>query len=232
MLGAKTAVAVQRAIEPVTEDREAAVSRRWIDYKNGRHKPVASVIDLADLQIPTTKAFFGFLLWDALRLEKSERLVARKLFGTTASEGDALLQWMLSRPRIRHDDRWLRKRCRAVVADGSLEGLAILTVCMRLAGRTEAPRLALTFYGHATDCLMMLGGWFYVHGIAQTIAEYYEKMLLPACCSEHKLGSFSSEHYLRSVKVLAKVVLVAQEKAGRELTHAEVISAMRQVFDK
>jgi len=230
-LDVNTVVAVQRAIEPTTEERAAAVSRRWGDYKNGRHKPSALVVGLAERRVPWSKAIIHSSLWDALRLEKSAVTVARELQGATSREGDELLRWMLDRQRSSHDHRWLRKRCRAMVAHGSLEGLAVLTVCMRLAGRAGAQRLALTFYRHATTCLTILGGWFYLHGIAQAIAEYYEKTLLPACYSEHEFSMFSTSYYLHSVRGLARAALSAQEEAGRDLTSKEIISAMLKIFE-
>ena len=229
-LDVDTFVAVQRTIEPVTEERAAAVSRRWGDYKNGRHKPSAPVVDLTEKRVPGAKAIFQSPLWDALRLEKSAVSVARDLQGATSREGDELLLWMLDRQPPCHDHRWLRKRCRTMVTDGSLEGLTVLTVCMRLAGRAGEQCLALTFYRHATDCLKILGCWFYLHGIAQAIAEYYEKALLPACCSKHELGTFSASYYLNSVGALAGAALAAQEKVGRELTQKEMISAMFKLF--
>lgn len=228
-LDVDTLVAVQQAIEPTTEEK-AAFSRRWGEYKNGRRNPSDSVVDLADQRIPGSKTIFQLRLWDALRLEKSAVTVAHKLHGATSRAGDELLQRMLDRQRSSKDPRWLHKRCRAMVAHGSLEGLAVLTVCMRLAGSAGASRLALTFYRHATDCLEILGSWFYQHGIALAIAEYYEKKLLPTCCSESEYSTFRSSCYLNSVIVLNKAALAAQAKAGRKLTQEEWISEMLKLF--
>lgn len=63
---------------------------------------------------------------------------------------------------------------------------------------------------------MILGGWFYLHGIAPAIAEHYEKVLLPNYCVEHQLGTFSSSYYLYSVRALIRAALCEQEKEGRE----------------
>lgn len=117
-----------------------------------------------------------------------------------------------------------------MVADGSLEALAVLTVCMRLAGHAKASSLALAFYRHATDSLMILGGWFYLHGIAPAIAEHYEKVLMPNCCDKRQLGTFSSGYYLNSVAALNRAALLEQEKAGKELAQEEVISVMLRLL--
>lgn len=213
-------------MEPTPEERASGVSYRWGSYKNGKHKPLGRILDLAEEQVPGSKAIFQSPLWDALHLGKSAATVAVELQGRTSREGDELLYRMLGQSLPIHDPRWLRKRCRAMVADGSLEALAVLTVCMRLAGHAKASSLALTFYRHATDTLMILGGWFYLHGIAPAIAEHYEKVLLPKCCVEHQLGTFSSSYYLYSVRALIRAALCEQEKEGRELTQDEVISVM------
>lgn len=118
-----------------------------------------------------------------------------------------------------------------MIEDGSLEGLAVLTTCMRLAGKTGADRLALAFYRHATNNLLILGSWFYAHGIAQEIAEYYETELLPKSIQDHNLGTFSSSHYLHAVKGLNSAVLQAQARAEKKLTETEVVAIMLQTLE-
>mgnify|MGYP003603887736 CR=1 FL=1 len=230
-LGVNTVVAVQRATEPTTPERAAAVSRRWRAYKSGKQKPSAQTVNLAEKLTSWPRAILHSPLWDALRLDRSPDTVARKLLGTTSKEGDDLLKWMLDRHESHSDPRWIRKRCRAMVARGNLEGLAILTVCVKLAGKRDASSLALTFYRHATDCLVILGSWLYAHGIAQALAEYYEKILLPAYCQDHQFGVFSSDHYLRAVYRLDRAILAIQKKDSRKLTTEEVITAMVKILD-
>lgn len=118
-----------------------------------------------------------------------------------------------------------------MIEDGSLEGLAVLTTCMRLAEKTGADRLALAFYRHATNNLLILGSWFYAHGIAQGIADYYETELLPKSIQDHNLGTFSSRHYLHAVKGLNSAVLQAQARTERKLTNKEVILIMLQIIE-
>lgn len=208
-LDASTVVAVRRAVEPAEGglEREAAVSRRWRDYRDGRHAPSASVIALAETLYPGTRQILQSPVWDALRLDRRADQIGLALMGSTSRLGDELLTRMLGQiQRKSNDPRWLRKRCTAMVERGSLEGLAVLTICMRLAGAANLDRLALTFYRYSTRCLLVLGGSLYDHGIAQGVAEYYELVLLPKCCREHWMGSFSSAHYLHSVHGLQKVL--------------------------
>ncbi len=229
-LGVKTLVDVPRAIEPFTEEKRAATSRRWGDYKSGKHKPSAWVVGLADKQVTGSKAIFTSPLWATLRLDKSIVEIARSLLGTTSREGDELLQWMLDHQRPSKSRLWLRKRCRAMVSLGSLEGLAVLTTCMRLTDNARTPYLTLTFYSYATDCLLILGGWLYQRGIAQELAEYYEKTLLPACYDGQECSIFCANYYLNSIRILNNAISGAQEKAGRDLTREEMIATMLKLL--
>ncbi len=159
-------------------------------------------------------------------MDKSEVKIARSLQGTTSRLGDELLIRMLDPRHSALDPRWLRKRCNAMVTHGSLEGLAILTICLRLASKYGADGLTMTFYRHATKCLLIFGGMFYAHGIAQAIAEFYEKILLPKCCCDYQFGTFDAHNYLYTVGRLIRSALATQEEIGKSLIHQEAIPIM------
>ncbi|WP_287881863.1 hypothetical protein [Aquitalea sp.] len=231
-LNLNTPADVQRAIEEVGDRGVVGVRRRWRDYKSGHHKPVTSVVELAEQQVPGSKAILQSPLWSAMRLDKSAIKVAQQLLGKTTKEGDELLEWLLDRQQTSKVDRWLRKRCMAMVFHATLESLAVLTVCMRLARSKGMPHWTLTFYHFATDSLMILGSWFYQHGIAQASAEYYEKVLLPTCYGKNASWLFSSRDYFYIVRAMAREALNVQEQAGRNLTHNEIVSAMLKLLDE
>jgi hypothetical protein len=227
-LNVETISAVQRQIEPVGNRGALGVRRRWGDYKNGYHKPVAAVVRLAEKKVPGSAAIINCLVWDSFRLDKSPISVAKGLLGSTTRLGDELLQRMMESPQTIYDPRWLRKRQKAMVAHGSLEGLAILTVCIRL---TRDTRLAYGFYLYATDCLKTLGFWFYLNGIAHALGEYFEQVFLPMTgipgCS-----SFYSGSYLATIKSMAQRVISKQENLGRECSDDEVISEMIRLVEQ
>ena len=123
---------------------------------------------LAEEKVAGSEAILNSPLWSALRLDNSAISIAKQLLGSTDKFGDELLQRMMKSPQTIYDPRWLRKRRKAMVAHGSLEGLAVLIICIRLSNDT---RLAFGFYLYATDCLKVLGFWFCLNDIAQTLGE-------------------------------------------------------------
>lgn len=226
-LNVETIGAVQRLIEPVGDRGALGVRRRWGDYKNGYHKPVAAVVRLAEEKVPGSEAILNCQLWRALRLDNSAISIARELLGSTDKFGDELLQRMMKSPQTIYDPRWLRKRRKAMVAHGSLEGLTVLIVCIRLA---KATRQAYSFYLSATECLKTLGFWFYVNGIARVLGEYFEQALLPMT-GMPDCGSFYSGSYLATIKSMAQHVLHLQKGLGRELSEDEIVSEMIRLME-
>lgn len=226
-LNVETIGAVQRLIEPVGDRGALGVRRRWGDYKNGYHKPIAAVVRLAEEQVPGSEAILNSRLWPALRLDNSAISIAKELLGSTNKFGDELLRRMMESPQTIYDPRWLKKRRKAMVNQGNLEGLAVLTVCIRLAKNTG---LAFGFYLYATDCLKVLGFWFYLNGIAHVLGEYFEQAFLPMTgmpgCS-----SFYSGSYLPTIKSMAQRVLFVQEDLGREFSRDEVIFEMIRLVE-
>lgn len=225
-LAAKTVVSVQRAIEP--SDRAEAVRRRWGDYKNGRHSPSVSIVALSEGRCPGTQSILESYLWDALRLDRPPEKNAQMLIGATSRLGDDLLSWLPSK-RWQKDRRWLRKRCIAMVEQPSLESLAVLTVCMRVAGAAGADGLVRTFYYYVTRWLLVAGGWLYSHGIALGLAEYYETILLPKCCQVNWPCIFV-EGYLYRIASLEKMLEREARVIGRPLDSTETVSMILKVL--
>lgn len=228
-LGVSTVVAVQQAAEPTTPERAAALSRRWRAYKSGEQRPSPSTVTLAERIPCNAKAILHSPLWDALRMDKTPDPIARTLLGTTCADGDHLLNWMLDKGRPTLHPGTVQKRCQAIVARVDLDGLAILTICMRLAGQRSVSRLALTFYWHATNCLLMLGGWLCAHGIAQSLADFYETILLPRYCHPLKFARFSSHHYLDTVRALGRALAAAGEECHGRLSEENAVAIMLKI---
>lgn len=125
---------------------------------------------------------------------------------------------------LSNDQRWLKKRCTAVLLVSNLESLGVLTICMRLAGEAKLNHAAITFYRAATRCLLILGPWLFRHGIARAIGEYYEHVLLTACCPDPLTGSvcFCSSYYLKSIEALDRMKTRVEEERGRALDSSEL----------
>lgn len=234
-LGAETSV-VQRILDAIDENYEdpQTARRRWQDYRAGIHSPAAQVIALAERRCPGTSHILQSPLWDSLRLDRSASRVGLTLMGRTCTEGDELLSRMLgSIGRLPSDRRWLNRRCTAIILTGNLEGLGVLTVCMRLAGEAKLDSAALIFCRAATRCLLVLGVWFYEHGVAQAIAEYYEYVLLPRCYSDPAVGVLYScaSYYLNTIEALDRLRVKAETEKGRPLDPRELAAVILRVLD-
>lgn len=226
-LAAKTVASVQRAIEP--SDRVEAVRRRWGDYKNGRRRPSVPIIALAEHRCPGARSILESLLWEALRSNRQPERIAQMLIGTTSQLGDDLLNWIPSK-RWRKDRRWLRKRCIGMVEQPSLESLAVLTICMRIAASAGVDWLARTFYYYVTRWLLVAGGWLYNHGIAQGLAEYYETILLSKFYQVNWAGLLFADRYLYCISSLGQMLEREARVIGRPLNTAETVSVILKVL--
>lgn len=231
---AASVAAVQREVEPVGEERAHSVRRRWRGYKEGTHSPRTHVLSLSDSRCPEAVGIFKSPLWDALRLDRNTNHIAQSLLRATSKFGDELILRMISLDQQQSsyvDERWLRKRCTDMLRQGSLEGLAVLVICMRLAASNGSNRIALTFYRYAGYCLLTLGIWFYAHGIAQGIAEYFANDLLSVCRDEAYLGNFSSVHYLSRIRLMAAELTRAHSASPSDLTYDEEIQVLIKGLD-
>lgn len=231
---AASVAAVQRGVEPVSEERAHSVRRRWRGYKDGIHSPRAHVLSLSDSRCPEAVEIFKSPLWDALRLDRNTNHIAQSLLRATSRSGDELILRMISLDQQQSsyvDERWLRKRCADMLRQGSLEGLAVLVICMRLAASKDSNRIALTFYRYAGYCLLTLGIWFYDRGIAQGIAEYFESDLLHVCGDKAYLGNFSSVHYLSRIRRMAAELTRAHSASTTGLTFDEEIQHLIRWLD-
>lgn len=157
--------------------------------------------------------------------------------GGTSPLGDDLLARMLGM-KLRggswgHDPRWLRKRCNAMVQEASLEGLGVLTVCVRLAGDAGYDRLAASLFWSVKINLDVLGPFLLAHGIAPRLAEYYESVLLPDCGQDCNLVNFDSCSFLYTLSALCRMLQAKAEAKNMEsLEHDEAIAEILSVLDK
>ena len=113
---------------------------------------------------------------------------------------------------------------------GRAEGLAVLTVGIRLAAVAGLDHLAMNLYRWAAKCLLVQGTFFWERGVAQSLAEYLETVLLPACCRDPMLGSFRAADYLSSIAVLNRVLDSATNAKEGPLTRAEEIDSILRIM--
>lgn len=199
-LDASTVEAVQSAVEPPTRVSQGVLTRRWREYQLGIHTPQARVIEMSRKVSPDAAGIFESPLWNALNLNFSAHEIALSLIGTTSIYGDDLLARAVRfGAKNSLDPRWLRKRCQGVLREASLESLAVLAICARLAASHGATHLAQEFCRYAGYSLLIQGIWFYAHGVAHCLGEYFETDFVPANCNEPWMCNFSSLHYVSKI---------------------------------
>jgi hypothetical protein len=191
-LGTDSAAAIQRFVEPSLDEARASVAaRRWRDYRAGNHFPCEAVTERVENFCSSANAVLRSPLWDALRIDRDPRKVATRLLGCTSKLGDELLSSALNQFKCRgnHPD-WISKRCRDLILQGSLEGMATLLICMKLAAQSDdcCGRLTAGFFASATTSLIVLSRWICDRGVEQLMVFLYQKILLPEYC-ENYLGS-------------------------------------------
>jgi len=237
-LNSESVAELQRTIEPLpkgTPEQLENLRRRWRDYCHGLHSPSEPVIALAEARCPGSHQVLKSPFWDSLRHDKPAEKAALALMGETSLLGDDLLARMLvmkTQGRGRGDDpRWLRKRCNAMVQEASLEGLGVLTVCVRLAGDAGYERLAASLFWSVKRSLNILGPGLYSNGIARRLAEYYECVLLPDCGQYRNLVNFDSSSYLYTVSAVCRMLQARAEAKNVEwLEHDEAIAEIFTVL--
>lgn len=173
-----TIAELQRRIEPVPLGRRKEVQRRWGYYKSGRHKPCSRVVDLAEGAAPGSSRAFNSDFWECLRPDRNARVLALKLIGQTNDDGNRLLRWMLSpkEPRYRNSSLLVRK-FHSVTLLGSLEALAVLVLCARLASRRRIHHLVQRLYLRIYDFLIVHVHHFQERGIALALAKHFDSVL-------------------------------------------------------
>lgn len=224
---ASSVAEVVRAVEPLldaTSEQLKVVERRWRDYWKGRHAPVESVIARAEKVCPSSRAVIESLLWDALRFDRCARSTAVALIGRTNKAGDELLTRMLALSEASKDSqrRWLRNRCKLLIRKGTLEGLAVITVCMRVAAEAGVIMEVLALAYWCRWCLFVLAPWLFEHGILYGLAEYYQNHVLPKCLPEPYSVSFCARHFLDSAAGLAVGLEKEALLLGRDLSAEEI----------
>lgn len=226
----QTVAALQKVIDPVSDAQVDSALKRWQRYKNGKNTPSESARCLAENFHADSRGILESPLWIALRLDKPSSDIAKSLLGCAGQAGDELLIRMMGKNANHSQNRWLNKRCLAMQSSGSLEGLGVLTICMRLAGDAGHNHLVARFYYAICGCLLVLGSWFFNHGIAQGIADYYQYLLLPMCSNDQWTNGFSSGHYLTSIQSIQKMLQTKVEKLGRELNSKEIAEAVLKIL--
>jgi hypothetical protein len=237
-LNSGSAAELQRAIEPLsngTPEQLENLQRRWRDYRHGLHSPSAPVIALAEARCPGSRQVLKSPFWDSLRHDKPAKNAALALIGRTSPLGDDLLAGMLGIKTQSggrgYNSRWLRKRCNAMVREASLEGLGVLTVCVRLAGDAGYEGLAATLFRAVKRSLEILGPFLLAYGIALRLAEYYECVLLPDCGQDSNLVNFDSPSFFYTLSALCRMLQAKAEAKNMEwLEYDEAVAEILGVL--
>lgn len=181
-LGIETAAGIRRIVEPLLDKAAVAeAARRWRDYRSAHHFPSKGVVQKVENVCPPANAMLTKLLWDALRIDRDPRKVAKRLLGKTSKLGDELLNCALNHFRCRgKHPEWISKRSRDLILQCSLEGMAALIVCMRLAARSDDiyGRLTAGFFASATASFVVLSKWFSSRGVERHMVFLFQEILL------------------------------------------------------
>lgn len=227
-IGAASVAAVQSVVEPSLEKNPDSV-RRWQDYRRGLHTPLNRVVKESEKVCPQAPLIYSSALWSALRLDRPATATATALLQNMShSLGRDLLERMLSLKSmpISHP-RWVRKRCRAMIKLNSLDGLATVVVCMRLAAGEQDDRLARAFARFSEYYLIVLGDWFYKRGIAQSLGDYFETILWPSCYGQPWVSTFSANRYIPNIHAMRAVWQQAAAANNGKVT----LKALDEVLD-
>lgn len=227
-IGAASVAAVQGIVEPGPEKNPDSI-RRWQDYRRGLHTPLDRVVKASEKVCPQAPLIYSSTLWDALRLDRpADALATALLHKMSHSLGRELLERMLSlKSRPISHPRWVRKRCRVMIRLQSLDGLAAVVISMRLAALERDDRLVREFARFSEYYLIVLGGWFYERGIAQSLGDYFAAILWPSCYNQPWIATFSANHYIANIHAMKKVWQRATAANNGKVT----LKALEEILD-
>jgi hypothetical protein len=229
-----TAAGIQRYVEPVSDEAAAIVAaRRWRDYRAGNHFPCQSVVKTVENFCPSANVILTSPLWDALRLDRDPRDVAKRLLGKTSKLGDDLLISALNRFKCRGNHRqWVPKRCRDLILQGSLEGMATLLVCMKLAVRSDRPEsLTRGFFASAVASFIVLSRWMSDRGVDHIVVYLFREILLPEYCGDYRGSrttiSVGLPRFITEIRAIAFNDHVRRPRA--KISRAEAITILEDI---
>lgn len=201
--------AVGQVIEPEgywkTDERVRFHRNKWSKYERGKHRPSASLVDIADKAYPGSSRELNAVLWRFLRRVPSSAKVLVELEEQLDPEVRLLInRW---RPAIQSSKSGSIKRLASALEQmGTADALAaMLLLCQfsNLQGRTSE---ALEWSFYIYRCMLMLGVFWTRRGVAKPLLELIEHRFLSHLSHLGVRYSFPSNLYSEAIGRLEEVL--------------------------
>lgn len=201
-------------------DRKSA----WRGYQKGRHTPSAELVTTIDALHPGTQALLNHPVWQLLRLDRALSDQIPDLLGWLPPALHRLV-WDPSAPRQRPSMRkdWSGPRLRRLQRHIGLDSLACLVALLRQSADAGGGIQAFHLSRALCQTLLILGPWICSHGIAQALADYVEKFLLPLATHRGWQHSFAGGGFLYASRRLDEFTMRIECEQDLEPTHRQKI---------
>jgi len=196
----------------LSDDARIDRKKQWRSYKYGRHSPSAPLVAAIEPWLPGSRALFNHPLWQILRIDLK---VQDQLAGLLVLLPPAIYSLFRGnatpdQPHLVQLDGWDASRLRRLQRQVSLDSLACLIALLRLFAEEGRGAQAYVFSRAVCRSLLVMGPWLSSHGIAQPLADYVERYLLPLGMDRGWQHSFGGGGFLRAAQVLALAAEVAE----------------------
>lgn len=208
--------------------------KKWQRYRRGIQVPRRSLVDRVGQAVAASRAAFDHVLWDVLRLDKID----------DNGQEEGLLRQL-------HPDVQRAVRAHAALFDGpfvpvlewhsmhvkmlerrpNIDALACLTIGMMSAARDGAGQQATRLSLSICRTLLLLEPLLYAYGIANPLADHYERHILPMGCHDGCRYAFGERGYLGSARMLSRVAKAIDANDNHQSTHGEFLALLLELLD-
>ncbi|WP_157610222.1 hypothetical protein [Variovorax sp. Root434] len=203
----------------LSDDARIDRKKQWRSYKYGRHSPSEPLVAAIEPWLPGSRALFNHPVWQILRIDLK---VQDQLAGLLVLLPPAI--YSLVRGNATPDqshlmqlDGWDASRLRRLQRQVSLDSLACLIALLRLLAEEGRGAQAYVFSRAVCRSLLVMGPWLSSHGIAQPLADYVERYLLPLGSDRGWQHIFGGGGFLRAAEELALAAEVAEWREDEPL---------------
>lgn len=196
----------------LSDDGRIDRKKKWRSYQYGRHSPSEPQVAAIESLLPGSRALFNHPLWQILRIDLK---VQDQLAGLIVLLPPAIYSLVRGnatpdQPHLVQLEGWNATRLRRLQRQVSLDSLACLIVLLRLSAEEGCGAQAFVFSRAVCQSLLLMGPWLSSHGIAQPLADYVERYLLPLGSDRGWQHSFGEGGFLRGSEELARAAEVAE----------------------
>ena len=196
----------------LSDDGRIDRKKKWRSYQCGRHSPSAPLIAAIEPWLPGSRALFDHPVWKILRIDLK---VQDQLAGLLVLLPPAIYSLVRGnatpdQPHLVQLDGWNATRLRRLQRQVSLDSLACLIALLRLSAEEGSGVQAFVFSRAVCRSLLVMGPWLSSHGIAQPLADYVERYLLPLGSNGGWQHSFGGDGFLWAAEELALAAEVAE----------------------